>query len=144
MNLANDVGARQDEQVVVPPQVARMLAKPLTAEVSLRQLVPLDHGPHRAVEDEDTFLEKLVQLLDRRHAYRLDLGCGIWGLGFAAAVLTPIAMNTANGSPVLLAPTWTRTSVNPAPRSIESSSVLEYPKWRSPNRYWTLVSSCSL
>jgi hypothetical protein len=53
VDLADDVGPRQDQQVVVALQILRMILEPLAAEVRFRQLVALDHRPHRAVEDED-------------------------------------------------------------------------------------------
>ena len=53
MDALDDVGPRQDEQVVVALQVVRMVAEALTAVVRLGERVALDHGAHRAVQHED-------------------------------------------------------------------------------------------
>ena len=58
MDGADDVGPREDEDVAVALQVARMIGEALAAEVRFGQLVALDHRPHRAVEDEDAALEQ--------------------------------------------------------------------------------------
>src|SRR3954469_19241383 len=113
-----------------------MRAEPIASEIRLRQRVALDHRPHRAVEQEDAFRQKVVESIDGRHAYRWDLGFAMWDLGFAA-VFSPLASSTANGSPGLLAPTWMRTSARPAPRSSASSACDEKPRWRSPKRFFT-------
>jgi hypothetical protein len=51
---ANDVGTRQHQDVAVAAQIARMIAETIAAEVRFGQLVALNHGAHRTVEDEDT------------------------------------------------------------------------------------------
>ena len=80
-----------------------MIAEPLATEVGFRQAMPLDHRPHRAVEEQDPFREEVVQALDRGHAYRFawDLGFGIWVLA-SCSDFSPLAISTANGSPALL------------------------------------------
>ena len=56
-----DVGARQDQQIVVALEILRVILEPLAAEVRLGQLVALDHRPHRAVEDEDALRERVLE-----------------------------------------------------------------------------------
>ena len=62
VDLGDDVGPRQHEQVVVAAQIARMRREALAAEIGLGQLVALDHRPHRAVEHEDALREQRVEL----------------------------------------------------------------------------------
>ena len=57
VDRADDVGPRQDQDIVVAAQIARMIREPLAAEVGFGQLVALDHRAHRAVEDEDAAVE---------------------------------------------------------------------------------------
>ncbi len=67
MDVPDDIGSRQGQQIVVALQVARVVAKPLTAEIRLGEAVALNHCPHRAVEEEDACREKLVQPVDGHH-----------------------------------------------------------------------------
>ena len=53
VNLLDDVGAREAEQVVVALEIVRMSGETFAAEVGLRQVVALDHRAHRAVEDHE-------------------------------------------------------------------------------------------
>jgi len=46
-------GLRQAQDVAVAPEVAWVIAEPITAEVGFGELVGLEHRPHRPVEDED-------------------------------------------------------------------------------------------
>ena len=57
MDLADHVGPREHEELVVALQVARVVAEALAAEVGLAELARLDHRAHRAVEDEDALGE---------------------------------------------------------------------------------------
>jgi hypothetical protein len=57
VDAADDVRPRQHQHVAVALQVMRMRRKPRAAEVLLLQLVPLDHRPHRAVQDQDALCE---------------------------------------------------------------------------------------
>ena len=43
----------QAQHVAVAAEIARVVAETLAAEVGLGELVGLEHGPHRSVEDED-------------------------------------------------------------------------------------------
>src|SRR6185503_393315 len=121
VNLADDVGTREHQEVVVALEVVRMIAQPLAAKLRLCQPITLNHRPHRAIEQEDAPGEQLVKAGGRRHR----------------ALLAPLAISTANGSPALLAPTLTRTSARPESRSSDSRRALVNPRWRSPNRLRT-------
>ena len=61
MDVEDDVGPRQHEQVVVALQIARMVREALAAEIGLSELVALDHRPHRAVENQKAFGELRVK-----------------------------------------------------------------------------------
>jgi hypothetical protein len=53
VDLADHVGAREHEDLVVAAQVARVVAEALAAEVGLAELARLDHRAHRAIDHED-------------------------------------------------------------------------------------------
>jgi hypothetical protein len=53
VHRAHDVRPREREQVDVSAQVARVVAEPLAAVIRLGQLIALDQGAGRAVENED-------------------------------------------------------------------------------------------
>ncbi len=57
MNLADELGLGQRQQVVVALLVAAVVGEPLAAVVGLGQAVGLDHRPHRAVEHEDALAQ---------------------------------------------------------------------------------------
>ena len=61
MDAADDVGPRQDEQVVVALEVARVRREARAAEVGLGEAVALHHRAHRAVDDEDPVAEEGVE-----------------------------------------------------------------------------------
>ena len=73
VDRADDVRAREHEDVAVALQIARMCANRVAAEVRFRQLVPLDHRPHRAVEDEDPAFEQRSQRVEYRAVHSDDL-----------------------------------------------------------------------
>jgi len=58
----DDVGLGQAEQVVVALEVTGPFGEPLAPEVRLGQPVPLDHGPHGAVEHEDAPTQRVTQV----------------------------------------------------------------------------------
>ena len=62
MDVADDVGAGQAEEVVVAEERLRVGAggEVVAAKVVLAQLVTLDHGAHRAVEHQDAVGEEFV------------------------------------------------------------------------------------
>jgi hypothetical protein len=55
---AYNVGPRQDQQVVVASNIARMVAEALATEVGLGQTVTLDECARRPVEYEDPLAQK--------------------------------------------------------------------------------------
>src|SRR5581483_1483073 len=61
MDLADDLRLRQHQQVVVPLEIARPVAKALDAILRLLELVALDHGAHRPVQDQDPLGEQALQ-----------------------------------------------------------------------------------
>jgi hypothetical protein len=62
MDGLDDLGLSEAEQVVVSFQVLRPVLEPLTAKGSFVQLVGLDHGPHRAVENNNAFAQQALKL----------------------------------------------------------------------------------
>ena len=60
VDLVDDVRTGEDQQVVVALEVLRVVPEPFAAEVRLRELVTLDHRPHRAVEDQDPRTEREI------------------------------------------------------------------------------------
>ena len=75
VDLADHVGPRQDQDVVVALQILRMILEALAAEVGLGQLVALDHRPHRAVEDEDPLGEQGAQRVEDRGVSESHVSC---------------------------------------------------------------------
>ena len=62
VNLANDVRLREHKQVVVALEILTFpIRKALSAVVGFLQFVLLDHGAHRAVQDEDALGEKVAK-----------------------------------------------------------------------------------
>ena len=61
VDLADDVGPRELEQLVVALQVLRMVLEALAAVGRLVEPVALDHRAHRAVEDHDALGEQAGQ-----------------------------------------------------------------------------------
>ena len=57
VDLADDVGPHQRQQLVVALEVLVMVLEAIAAEVGLGQLVALDHGAHRAVQDQDALAQ---------------------------------------------------------------------------------------
>ena len=64
-------GLRERQQIVVALQVAAVVAEALAAVARLIELVLLDHGAHRAIEQHDALIEQLLQPLDALAARRL-------------------------------------------------------------------------
>ena len=54
MDVADDAGTGEIEQVVVAPQLGAVIGEAFAAEILLGQPAGLDHRPHGAVEDEDS------------------------------------------------------------------------------------------
>ena len=64
MDLANHLGARQHQQVVVALEISRGISKALAAIIALAELVRLDHGAHGAVQNQDALTEQAAELTD--------------------------------------------------------------------------------
>ena len=73
MNTLNDIGARQQQQVVVALEIMCVAGKAFTAKISLGQAVPLNHGAHSAIEHKDTFFQEGKNLFGT-----IRLRCGFW------------------------------------------------------------------
>ncbi len=63
MDGLDDLGLREAEQVVVALQVLRRILKPVPAKGGLVQCVGLDHGAHRAVENDNALAQQVLKLL---------------------------------------------------------------------------------
>jgi hypothetical protein len=61
VDLADHLGTRKAEEVVVPAQVLREVLEPLAAILRLGQPIALDHRAHGAVEHEDALLQRVMQ-----------------------------------------------------------------------------------
>src|SRR5690606_5697667 len=61
VNLGDDRRPGEGQQLVVALDVVRMIGEALAAELLLGEAVALDHGAHRAIEDEDPAGEELAQ-----------------------------------------------------------------------------------
>ena len=72
MDLLQDLGPGEGQDVVGPGQGAAVGGEPLAVEVLLRQPRGLDHGAHATVQEKDPALEFLHQALDalRRGGFR--------------------------------------------------------------------------
>mmetsp|Transcript_36612 Transcript_36612/g.84976 ORF Transcript_36612/g.84976 Transcript_36612/m.84976 type:complete len:483 (-) Transcript_36612:1085-2533(-) len=79
VDLADDIGPREQQQLVVALQVLGVVLEALAAVVGLGQLVALDHRAHRAVEHGDALLEQ------GRQALGAGVGDGLHGGAILAA-----------------------------------------------------------
>jgi len=57
MNFRDDVGPREHEQIAVALEILVMFREPLAAKISLLELILLQCRAHRAVDDDDAFLQ---------------------------------------------------------------------------------------
>ena len=57
MDVADDVRLGQAQQVIIALQVRGPVCEALAAVIRLFQLVPLDHGAHGAIQEEDTVVQ---------------------------------------------------------------------------------------
>src|SRR6202008_1676205 len=79
MDAADDVRARQRQDVVVTAQGVAVTGKALTAEAALIEPVLLDHRAHGAIEQHDAFGGQALQALDARAPLGLIAGLdGEW------------------------------------------------------------------
>ena len=58
MDTVDDFRAGERQQIIVALEIARMIGKTLAAIISLLQVAPLDHRPHRTVKHEQALLQK--------------------------------------------------------------------------------------
>ena len=98
VDLADHVGPRQDQQVVVALQILRVILEALAAEVRLRQLVALDHRAHRAVEDEDARGERAIERARRREAGGRAIGRSVIGHVVTVAFVRAVGGFHATGN----------------------------------------------
>jgi hypothetical protein len=61
VHARDHVGPRDAQHVAVALQVLVMVGEPLPAKIGLAQLERLQRRPHRAVDDDNAFLEKLLE-----------------------------------------------------------------------------------
>ena len=52
MDLVDDPGLGDRQQIIAPLEIPGMLGKPLSTEVGLGESVSLDHGPHKQEDQE--------------------------------------------------------------------------------------------
>jgi hypothetical protein len=67
----DDGRLRQDQQVIVALQVGRPVFETFAAIIPLFQLMPLDHGSHRSVDDQDTFFQAILNTFTYVHTILL-------------------------------------------------------------------------
>ena len=63
MDVADEGGLRQREEVVVAPEVARVVGEPLATILGFTQAMRLNSGSHGPVEHQDTLFEQSRQQL---------------------------------------------------------------------------------
>ena len=61
VDLLDERRLSEDQEIVAPLKVARMMGELAAAEAGLVELVRLDHGPHRAVKDRDAVPENVLE-----------------------------------------------------------------------------------
>ncbi|GBL43761.1 methionine synthase [Verrucomicrobiota bacterium] len=66
VDIADDRRLGDDEQVVIALELARVVGEARTPVVGFLQLQLLDHGAHRAVEENDTLAEEGLEALPGR------------------------------------------------------------------------------
>ncbi len=66
MHLGDEPRLCEAEHVAVVAQRFGVIAEPLAAELLVGEAFVLEHHAHRAVEDHDPLLEKLIETLSNR------------------------------------------------------------------------------
>ncbi len=64
MDLADDLGLAEHQQIVVALEIVGVVLEALAAIAGLVKLVALNHGAHGAIENEDALARLLVQGCD--------------------------------------------------------------------------------
>jgi hypothetical protein len=68
LDRADDIGAGQNQQVVVALDVAWPVGETFAAIVFFLQAIALDHGAHTAIENQDPLFESLLECFKTRAA----------------------------------------------------------------------------
>ena len=90
VNLTNHIRPCKGQKLVVAFDVLAMLGKARTTELLLRELVALDHGSHRTIEDQDAFLQHARKF--STSGVGID-GVGKAGIGHGARLLLTLHIN---------------------------------------------------
>ena len=83
MDIGDDIGARQAEQLVVALDTLSQILEPLSSELSFTQIQSLNHGAHGTIQKDDSLIERVHQTLAPRVSHTLglaDLGTGLGNL----------------------------------------------------------------
>ena len=105
VNRGDRVGLCEHHEIAVALERLAVIPEPGAAEILLAQLQALKHRPHRAIENENPFSERVVQI--REHVGR-GVGVSHERIFFRRSLM-PLAMTTVNGSPARRDPTVTCT-----------------------------------
>ena len=75
MDLANHIGARQRQQVIVAGKKLLAIREALTAKVCFGQFVGLDHGAHGAIQYQNPTLQGVKKALFGKYVWHHELSC---------------------------------------------------------------------
>ena len=67
MNLLDDFGSRDDQEIIISFQLILMLCISLTSVVFLLQLISLDHCSHGTINEHDSILHDFFQVFEGVH-----------------------------------------------------------------------------
>jgi len=75
VNAGDHVGPGQNQQIVVALDVGRPVGKALATVIRLGQIMPLDHGAHAAIQDQDALLQVFLNGMEAGfcHVNRRDI-----------------------------------------------------------------------
>ena len=62
MNVSDDLGLRQRQQVIIATYIAAIVSKSLTPIAHLIEAMPLDHRAHRAIDNQNALFDRSTQL----------------------------------------------------------------------------------
>ena len=65
MDVGDDVGTRQDQDVEIALEIVAVTGEPRAAEIRFAELTALNHRPHRTIEDENAFGQEAAKNLRR-------------------------------------------------------------------------------
>ncbi len=66
VDVGDDIGLGEAEEIAVALEVLVMILEALAAEIGLGELELLQGGAHRAVDDDDAFLQEGFEGMERR------------------------------------------------------------------------------